>query len=251
MSAIVAIPARLESNRFPRKVLAEILGKPMLWHVHQGVSQAKSVESVWVLSDSEEILREAASWGAKTLATSPDCSSGTDRIASVIERLDADYVVNVQADEPLITGDVVDKVVETLIATGADIATPVFPIQTLADLQNPNLVKVTRSSSGDALYFSRSPVPYVRDIPESEWLSQVPFWGHLGVYGYRKQVLMDFPTLPEGVLEKAEKLEQLRFLEAGQRIATIEVANRLHGVDTAEDLEIVKDLLAGQSRQQG
>ena len=205
MSAIVAIPARLESSRFPRKVLAEIQGKPMLWHVYQGVSQAKSVMDVWVLSDSEEILREAGSWGAETLLTSPDCSSGTDRIASVIEQLEADYIVNVQGDEPLITGDVVDKVIETLMETGADVATPVFPIVTLADLKNPNRVKVTRSSDGTALYFSRSPIPYVRDIPEDQWLSRVAFWGHLGVYGYRKQVLREFPALPEGTLENAEK----------------------------------------------
>ena len=244
MSAIVAIPARLESSRFPRKVLAEIQGKPMLWHVYQGVSQAKSVMDVWVLSDSEEILREAGSWGAETLLTSPDCSSGTDRIASVIEQLEADYIVNVQGDEPLITGDVVDKVIETLMETGADVATPVFPIVTLADLKNPNRVKVTRSSDGTALYFSRSPIPYVRDIPEDQWLSRVAFWGHLGVYGYRKQVLREFPALPEGTLENAEKLEQLRLLEASKRIATIEVVNRFHGVDTLGDIEIVEQILA-------
>ena len=216
----------------------------MLWHVYQGVSQAKSVMDVWVLSDSEEILREAGSWGAETLLTSPDCSSGTDRIASVIEQLEADYIVNVQGDEPLITGDVVDKVIETLMETGADVATPVFPIVTLADLKNPNRVKVTRSSDGTALYFSRSPIPYVRDIPEDQWLSRVAFWGHLGVYGYRKQVLREFPALPEGTLENAEKLEQLRLLEASKRIATIEVVNRFHGVDTLGDIEIVEQRLA-------
>ena len=246
MSAIIAIPARLESSRFPRKILAEIQGKPMLWHVYQGVSKAKSVVDVWVLSDSEEILQEARSWGAKTLFTSPDCSSGTDRIASVIDQLDADYIVNVQGDEPLITGDVVDKVVKALMETGADVATPVFPIETIADLKNPNRVKVTRSSNGTALYFSRSPIPYVRDIPEDQWLSRVAFWGHLGVYGYRRQVLLELSTLPEGLLEGAEKLEQLRLLEAGKCIATTEVANRFHGVDTPGDIEIVEQLMANR-----
>lgn len=243
MSAIVAIPARLQSSRFPRKVLADINGRPMLWYVYRAVSQAESISGVWVLSDSEEVLREAASWGARTIITSPECPSGTARIASVADQFEADYIVNVQGDEPLIDGGLVDQVVATLVETQADIATPVYPINDLSDLQNPNLVKVTRAANGDALYFSRSTIPFVRDVPVDQWLSRASFWGHLGVYGYRKHVLLEYPELAESSLEEAEKLEQLRLLEAGKRIATLEVSHRLHGVDTPEDLEIVKQIL--------
>ena len=131
MTAIVAIPARLKSTRFPRKVLADIFGQPMLWHVYQAVVKAKRISGVWVLSDSQEVLDAASGWGAKTLITSEDCPSGTDRIASVMDSLDAEIVVNVQGDEPLLDPAVIDRLVEVLEGSDADVATPVYPITTI------------------------------------------------------------------------------------------------------------------------
>jgi 3-deoxy-manno-octulosonate cytidylyltransferase (CMP-KDO synthetase) len=243
MSAIVAIPARLKSTRFPRKVLADIHGKPMLWHVCRGVSGAKRISEVWVLTDSQEVLDQAQPWGVRTALTAEECPSGTDRIASVIDLLDAEIIVNVQADEPLITGNVVDTLVTALEGSIADVATPVYRITSLDELNNPNLVKVVRGSDGTALYFSRSPIPYVRDTATEEWMSATDFWGHVGVYAYRREVLVDFPRLPEGRLERVEKLEQLRLLEAGKKILAVEIDFRSHAVDVPDDLERVKAMM--------
>lgn len=243
MSAIVAIPARLKSTRFPRKVLADIQGKPMLWHVYQGASKAERIGGVWVLTDSQEVVEAASSWGARALITSEECPSGTARIASVIGLLDADIVVNVQADEPLITGAVVDAVVRALEEGEAEVATPVYRLTTVEEVADPNVVKVVRAANGRALYFSRSPIPHVRDMKQKEWLSYAPFWGHVGVYGYRRKVLCQYGQLPEGLLEEAEKLEQLRLLEAGKQILTVEIDYRPHAVDVPADLEVVREIL--------
>ena len=244
MSAIVAIPARLKSTRFPGKVLADIHGQPMLWHVYQGVIKAKRISQVWILTDSSEVLNAASSWGAKTLMTSEDCPSGTDRIASVMDSFEADIVVNVQGDEPLVSGEVVDRLVVELESSEADVATPIYPITNLEELTNPNVVKVVRALNGSVLYFSRSSLPYVRDADLPDWLDQAPFWGHAGMYAYRREVLLEFPSLPEGQLERVEKLEQLRLLEAGKRFLAVEIEHRPQAVDVPEDLEAVKRLMA-------
>jgi len=243
VSAIVAIPARLNSSRFPRKVLVDIHGRSMLWHVYQGVSTAKLVSDIWVLTDSEEVYAEAASWGAKALMTSAECPSGTARIASAMDRLKGDIVVNVQADEPMISGNVVDAVVTALEESDADAATPVYRIFKREEITDPNLVKAVRDAEGRALYFSRSPIPYVRDLDLDEWSSATTFWGHVGLYAYRRKTLLEYLHLPEARLEGAEKLEQLRLLEFGKHIITVEIDQRLYGVDTPADLERVKRIL--------
>ena len=240
LTAIIAIPARLKSTRFPRKVLADIFGQPMLWHVYQAVSKAKKIDAIWILSDSQEVLDIAATWGAQTIITSEDCPSGTDRIASVMDYMPAEIIVNVQADEPLIDPTVVDRLVEELAGSEADVATPVYPITSTEELSNPNVVKVVRTNDGSALYFSRSPVPYVRDSEFQNWLTHVTFWGHCGVYAYRNEVLRRFPELPKGRLETVENLEQLRLMESGARFLTLEVDYRPQAVDVPEDLETVK-----------
>ena len=181
--------------------------------------------------------------------TSEDCPSGTDRIASVIDSLDAETIVNVQADEPLISSDVVDTLVTALENSAADVATPVYPITSLNELTNPNVVKVVRAQDGSALYFSRGPVPHVRDVNLEDWLSHAHFWGHTGVYAYRKNVLRDFPKMPVGNLENVEKLEQLRLLEAGRRFLAIESDYRPHAVDVPSDLEEVKAILEVSDRE--
>ena len=215
----------------------------MLWHVYQGASKAKLVSDIWVLTDSEEVYAEAASWGAKALMTSAECPSGTARIASVMDRLEGDIVVNVQADEPMISGQVVDAVVAALEESDADAATPVYRIFKREEITDPNLVKVVRDAEGRALYFSRSPIPHVRDLDLDEWPSATIFWGHVGLYAYRRKTLVEYLELPEARLEAAEKLEQLRLLEFGKQIITVEIDHRLYGVDTPADLEHVKRIL--------
>lgn len=215
----------------------------MLWYVYQAAENAKTIQGIWVLTDSEEVYDVAASWGANVLMTSEDCPSGSARISSVINKLDADVVVNVQADEPLLPSGVIDILVGALDGGDWDVATPVYQITSQSDLTNPNVVKVVRSSDGTGLYFSRSTIPYVRDTDPEDWTSSVRFWGHTGVYAYRRSVLLDYPSIPEGTLEQAEQLEQLRLLEAGKRILTVEIDYHSRGVDVPSDLELVKKLL--------
>ena len=234
----------MKSTRFPGKVLADVHGKPMLQYVYEGVFQADSISEVWVITDSQLVYDIASSWGAKVLMTSEDCPSGTARIASVVDQLQADIVVNVQGDEPLITGQVINALVTSLQDSDADVATPVYQITNMEDVNNPNVVKVVRSPDRRALYFSRSPIPHVRDLEPGEWLSAAPFWGHAGVYAYRRNVLIDYLRLPEGLMERAEKLEQLRLLEAGRQFLTVEIDYRPEAVDTPEDLEEVRKIIA-------
>lgn len=196
--------------------------------------------------NSIEVYNTVESWGGKAIMTSTDCRSGTERVSSIIDRVDADCVLNVQGDEPLIDPKMLENLVASWSVVGGDLITPVFQIQTQSDLFNPNIVKVVRGLDGRALYFSRSPIPFVRDIPPERWLELQVFWGHIGVYGYRKEVLMRYPSLPESPLEMAEKLEQLRFLDAGYRIQTTETNYRSVAVDTFADLEHVR-LIFGQS----
>ena len=180
----------------------------MLWYVFQGVKKAKLISSVSILTDSTEVFDAASTWGANAIMTSEECPSGTDRIASVIGQLDADIVINVQGDEPLMTGAIVDTMVANLEASDADVVTPVYRIYTAEDLTNVNINKVVRASDNTALYFSRSPIPHVRDLDITDWLSTTPFWGHAGVYAYRRAVLQEYLRLPEGVMERVEKLQQ-------------------------------------------
>ena len=248
MSAIVAIPARLESTRFPRKVLASILGEPMLWRVYQQSLTANLVDEVWILTDSDEIFALAQEWGANVKMTSTECVSGTDRIASVADQFEADIIVNVQGDEPLIKGELIDSVISVLDHDSWDVATPVFRLETIDQIMDPNLVKVVRAFDGTAIYFSRSPVPYVRDFAQHEWINRCEFWGHIGVYAYSKKVLIQYPEFNKGALESAEQLEQLRLLEAGVRIITMESDYKPHGVDVPADLEVVVSVLESSGR---
>lgn len=243
MTAIVAIPARMESSRFPGKILENLRGKPMLWHVCQGVSKAKTISAAWVITDSTEILEQALSWGVQACLSAKDCASGTDRIASVMDKLNADIIVNVQGDEPLIEGQVVDTLVHELENSKADVATPVYRINSMEDITNPNIVKVVRAMDGTALYFSRSPIPHVRDIDSNQWAASADYWGHTGIYAYKNQLLRDYTKLPTGTLEQVEKLEQLRILEAGRTILTVEIGYRPQAVDVPADLELVEAIM--------
>jgi 3-deoxy-manno-octulosonate cytidylyltransferase (CMP-KDO synthetase) len=160
----------------------------------------------------------------------------------VLDRLDGEIIINVQGDEPLVDPDMLDALLETCQARGCQMATPVYAISSIEELLNPNIVKVARAYDGRAVYFSRSPVPYVRDLPQPRWLEQFPFWGHVGVYAYRREVLEAYPNLKSSPLEQCERLEQLRFLEAGVEIFTVETDYRPVAVDVAADLEHVRRL---------
>lgn len=243
MNISAVIPARLASTRLPRKVLAELCGKPLIQHVWERVCLANTIECVIIAADSVEVVDVVKDFGGQALLTDPDCQSGTERIASLLDQLDADLVLNVQGDEPLVDPDMLDALVSGWLSAPCDLITPVHRIDNPEDLRNPNVVKVARAQDGRALYFSRSPVPYVRDCPPDKWLERQPFWGHIGVYGYRPAVLAQYADLPPSRLQAAESLEQLRFLEAGYTFQTVETNYRSVAVDTPDDLEKVRKIL--------
>lgn len=245
MNATAVIPARLGSTRLPRKVLADLDGRPVLWHVWSRAASARRVDRVYVVTDAEEIRAAAEGWGAVALLTPSDCPSGTDRVAAALDRLPGDFILNVQGDEPLLDPGVLDALVAAGERTAADVVTPVYPLRSDADVRNPAVVKVVRAADARALYFSRSPIPHVRDWTATQ-SADVRFWGHLGVYGFRRAALARFPALPAGPLERAEKLEQLRVLENGLDVLTVEVDAVPAAVDTAEDLEQVRRLMAAR-----
>lgn len=242
MKVIAVIPARLQSSRFPRKILADIHGKPMLWHVWYRTKMAKNLDDVLIATDSDEVYSVVNGWGGKALMSDPGCASGTERIASIIDRLDADWVLNVQGDEPFISFNMIDQLVLECQQGTADLITAVYPLTNNEDLLNPNIVKVVRTNNGLALYFSRSPIPYARDVLPDEWLQMGDYWGHIGIYAYHRNILTHYSELMPGSLETIEKLEQLRFLEVGMRIQTIVTQYRSIAVDTPADLEVVRRL---------
>src|SRR5262245_5290744 len=219
MSAVGIIPARFRASRFPGKPLTKIAGRPMLQHVIEGARRAKLLRDVWVATDDERIAEAAAAVDAKVVMTSPAHPTGTDRLAEAAARLSDAIVVNVQGDEPLIEGFVIDAAVEALEAdAGALMATVAHPLEAEA-LEDPNRVKVVLDRSGRALYFSRAPIPFRRaDSPAPLWLQ------HVGVYAYRREFLARFVALAPGEAECSEGLEQLRALEHGHpiRCAVIE-----------------------------
>ena len=241
MTTIGVIPARLGSTRFPGKVLADIAGKSMIQHVWDGAKKSKLLDDLIIACDDEKILKVAKSFGAKAVLTSGDHSSGSDRIAEAVENLDVDIIVNIQADEPFIQPSVIDHLVEVLKSDASSVmATVVKIIENPEDCQNPNVVKVVLDDQKNALYFSRSLIPYNRGK------EKIAYYKHLGIYAYRKDFLFKFKNLPKSNLEKIEQLEQLRVLEAGYKIKTVLTDVDSIGVDTPEDLERVKSFLKGK-----
>jgi 3-deoxy-manno-octulosonate cytidylyltransferase (CMP-KDO synthetase) len=240
--AIVVIPARLASTRLPNKPLLEIAGKPMLWHVYQRCTQASKIAAVHVATDSQVIVDLVKSWGGKAWLTDENCNSGTERIATIASKLDAQYIINVQGDEPLLEPQIIDDIVDAFANTSPTphIVTPACKIKA-EDIFNPNVVKMIIRHDGYALYFSRQPIPYIRDIAAQElWGQEFVFLGHLGIYGYSKELLLNYHHLPPSPLEQAERLEQLRFLQAGIGIFTYPTEYKHFSVDTPQDLEKIR-----------
>lgn len=241
MRLVAAIPARLESQRLPRKPLYPIFGRPLLWHTWIRVQQAKVFDSVVVVTDSEEIASEAKGWPANVVMSSRSCCSGTERLASVLTEIGGDVIVNVQGDEALIDPVALQSVAHSW-KRGMQILTPVFAITSMEMLSNPHVVKVARASDGRALYFSRAPIPFLRDATTSEVHLQEK-WAHVGVYCYSKETLASYPGLAVSTLEQIEMLEQLRWLDAGYRIDTCEITAHLPGIDTIDDVRRVEAFL--------
>jgi 3-deoxy-manno-octulosonate cytidylyltransferase (CMP-KDO synthetase) len=247
VSATVVIPARLQSARLPRKVLADINGRPMIERTHEVATRA-GVGPVLVLTDSEEVAEVVRGFGGEVMLTDPDLESGTARIASAADLLTTDVVVNLQGDAPLTDPAVLAEAAREAAATDAAVTLPVYRMRDPVDVHDPSVVKVVRAADGRVLYCSRSAVPHVRDTSEAgEWPARAVFWGHVGIYAYRHAFLQGFFDLPPSPLEDTERLEQLRWLEAGLTLHSFEVPPQGPSVDTPRQLERVCDLLAESS----
>lgn len=238
--AVAIIPARYNSTRFPGKPLVDIMGKPMIQHVWEKAVRAKEIEKVIVATDDKKVYNAVKSFGGEVVLTSREHATGTDRIAEVVKGISpgVDIIVNVQGDEPLIEPDMIDQVTKILISEpDASIGTLCRRIDKLDEAKDPNIVKVVFDRKCFALYFSRSTIPFYRDGGDRR-RSKV-YYKHLGIYSYRRDVLIKLSNLEPTPLEKAEHLEQLRALENGFRIKVGGTKRDTIGVDTKEDLEMV------------
>ena len=235
MMIVGVIPARYASVRFPGKPLALLAGKPMVLHVLEAARAARRLDRVLVATDDERIAAVVRKTGAEALLTSAEAASGTDRLAEAARRVPADAYVNVQGDEPMMSAENIDRAVETLLASpDRRIATLVIALSQ-AHASDPNVVKAAVAKDGRALYFSRSPIPYFRQ-------GEPAYRKHLGIYAYRSATLAELAALPPSPLERAESLEQLRWLEAGYAIWVGEAATDSIGIDTPEDLSRAESL---------
>lgn len=239
MTTIALIPARYAATRLPGKVLADIAGKPMVQHVYERACRARTVQRVLVATDDERVRRAVEFFGGEVIMTSPHHLSGTDRLAEAVQNLDCEIVVNVQGDEPMIEPEAIDSAVQPLLED------PTLPMSTLKveitdphDIQDPSVVKVVTDRYGLALYFSRYPLPYPRDAAQGHW------YQHIGLYVYRRDFLLQYARWEATPLQLTEQLEQLKVLENGYRIKVIPTSHRTIGVDTPEDLERVRRLMA-------
>ena len=242
---VCIIPSRYESSRFPGKPLADLCGKPMIQHVYERVLQAKCVSFAAVATDDERIFRAVQAFGGRAVMTAARHRSGTDRIAEAVESLglaDDAIVVNIQGDQPLFEPVQVDEVVGPLQEDpSVPMSTLIYRIVREEEITHPNAVKVVFNVRNDALYFSRATVPFVRDRG-----LRADYFKHHGIYAYRRSFLRTFTTLPEGVLERLEALEQLRALEHGHRIRVVITPHDSVEVDTPEELERVRRIIVGE-----
>jgi 3-deoxy-manno-octulosonate cytidylyltransferase (CMP-KDO synthetase) len=240
-NVLAIIPARFGSSRFRGKPLASIAGKPMIQHVVEGVRRAQLVKSILVATDDERIKQAVEAFGGQAILTRPDHRTGTDRVAEVAAHVEAEIYVNIQGDEPLIDPGTVDAVVSAMVEDDpVQIATPCTAITQSNEIMDPNIVKVVRDFDGNGLYFSRAPIPWVRDTKTS---AAPRHWKHIGLYAFRRETLLEYPTLPPGELEHIEQLEQLRWLENGFRLRVVETDYDALSVDVPADIERVEKWL--------
>jgi 3-deoxy-manno-octulosonate cytidylyltransferase (CMP-KDO synthetase) len=239
-SVAIIIPARYASSRFPGKPLADILGKPMIQHVYEKAQSVKNVEVI-VATDDERILETVANFGGEGVLTASTHISGTDRLVEVMSKVDADLYINLQGDEPLVRSDDIEMLINAMRSDESIEVGTIYHSISAQQAKDPNTVKVVTSHSGRACYFSRSPIPFIRNNDV-----QINYKQHVGVYAYRKSVLERYAQLPESNIESAEQLEQLRLLDSDIDIYAFEVMQTGPGVDTPEDLEKVMAILKGE-----
>ncbi|ASB49488.1 3-deoxy-manno-octulosonate cytidylyltransferase [Alkalitalea saponilacus] len=243
-SVLGIIPARYASTRFPGKPLVDIGGKPMIQRVYE--QAAKILKHVYVATDDERIFDAVLSFNGKVVMTSPEHQSGTDRCTEALslveseEKRSYDVVINIQGDEPFIEPEILETLTGCFMSSMTEIATLVKPLKEAEDLFDSNKPKVVINPKYEAIYFSRSPIPYLRQYPQKEWHLKHPYFLHIGLYGYRSDILREITSLKPSSLELAESLEQLRWLENGYKISVRTVNHETIGIDTPEDLERVK-----------
>ncbi len=238
---VIVIPARYGSTRLPGKPLVSLAGKPMIQHVYERAKMAESAQRVIVATDDERIVQAVESFGGVARMTRPDHRTGTERVAEVAAHEKGDVFVNVQGDEPLLDPVAVDTAVDALLEEpAAGIATVATLLKTPADIMDPNVVKTVLDFDNNGLYFSRAPIPWVRDTTSK---IQVRHLKHLGLYVFQREALLEYPTLPQGELERIEQLEQLRWLENGWKIRVAEVEHDAVSVDVPDDVARVEKLL--------
>ncbi|WKN45212.1 3-deoxy-manno-octulosonate cytidylyltransferase [Tunicatimonas pelagia] len=241
MKILGIIPARWASSRFPQKVLADIGGKSMVQRVYEQALQAKKLDKVIVATDHEKIAEHIVSFGGAVSLTSPDHPSGTDRCREALaQQAEAyDYVINIQGDEPFVQPQAIDELAH-LLDGQTQLGTLVSEIRDASVLSNPNMMKVIFNAHREAIYFSRTAIPYLRDVPADKWLQHHTFYKHVHLYAYRADILREITELPVSPLEKAESLEQLRWIENGYRIKVGITKHKSLSVDTPADLERAK-----------
>ncbi|MBQ8476700.1 3-deoxy-manno-octulosonate cytidylyltransferase [bacterium] len=238
MTSAIVIPARYASTRLPGKPLLKVNNKPIIQYVYEAAKKVKNADCVIVATDDERILNAVREFGGNAELTSSDCQSGSDRIAQITSRhSEYEYIVNLQGDEPQITPDVIEVVIDALKKDDADISTLVREITDEEQINNPNCVKCVFDNNFNALYFSRCPIPYKRNAGKS------PYYAHIGIYGYKKESLIKMTKLNQSNLELQESLEQLRALQNGMRIKVAPVKLNPIGIDTMEDFEKFKKIM--------
>ena len=241
MKKVIIIPARLDSSRLPKKVLLDLKGKTVIQRVYEQSLKVKNVDGVYIATDSIEIKEVCETFTDKVIITKNTHQSGTDRIGEAVSAIDCDIVINVQGDEPFIEPSLIEALVNSFSNSDISMSSAMSKINNVKDLQNTNVVKVVTDLHNNALFFSRSLIPFPRDVKEisiaKEVLEKYQFYRHIGIYGYRKDFLLKFVNMEQSYLEKVEKLEQLRALENGFKIKMIEANSSLIGIDTREDYE--------------
>ena len=239
MDVVGVIPARYASKRLPFKLLRKILNKPLIQWTWENAKKARLLDKLIIACDDASIEKVAKEFGADVVITSVMHSSGTDRVAEVVRDMDVKIIINIQADEPLVNPIIIDTLAEEMLSNPKlNMATIRKKITDIEEINNPNIVKVICDKDGFAIYFSRFPIPFYR-----EKIENMIYYKHLGIYAYTKDFLFTFKNLPFSYLEDAEKLEQLRAIEAGYKIKVIETSFDSIGVDTEEDLKKVENIL--------
>jgi 3-deoxy-manno-octulosonate cytidylyltransferase (CMP-KDO synthetase) len=234
MKVIAMIPARFEASRFPGKLLKDLAGKSVIMRTYEATLNTQLFDDVYVITDSHLIFDEIFKNNGKVIMSVKSHETGSDRIAEAVENIETGIVINVQGDEPFVNKEILAKLIDVFkndITKTIDVASLVFPIDQLDEIENPNNVKVVLDAQNFALYFSRSPIPYPRDTKFARYFQ------HIGVYAFRKEALMKFTKLSMGMLEKSEKLENLRFLYHGMKVKMVFTTHKSIGIDVPEDLE--------------